>query len=178
MEDNDHLAKAPINFKDSHSEPCPGEEGEIPVMVAFTLEKKNELRECLGKLSEAEENALAGMVGREIYRLLGYWEDTGCSITNQQIIKDMLLAIADGVPVIYDFEAEDVYKGTPLDYSKLTNAQRIAVLAYAIRRNYRDYPNDYIDLTELFVKSTIPPVSYMDLVSAVPIEGKLITMRM
>jgi hypothetical protein len=58
MEMNDHEAKPSSGAKTSHEELCPGEEGEIPIMIALGLEKIENIKDCVPSLTAAQKMAL------------------------------------------------------------------------------------------------------------------------
>lgn len=181
MENSHYHKDAPTQSKSAHD--CIiVEEGTVSHFELDMYDKINTILNCVTDLTEVQANSLDIMhnspsIGMHMYRIFNYLTNN-CTPESKQFTKDVIDAVLAGVPVVYDFEAENVYEGEPLDYSKLTNIQRIAVVTYAQMQNRLKYPNDYTDLSELFILSTIPPINLIDLVAAVPIEGKLITMRM
>jgi hypothetical protein len=87
MEPNDDVAKAPINSKTAHEFPCPGEEGEIPVMVAIGLEKIGIIKNCITNLTITQEIALDNYMSNgirfSIYSISDYLENN-CTSASQE----------------------------------------------------------------------------------------------
>ncbi len=87
---------------------------------------------------------------------------------------EILEALMLDIPVIFDIENSNVFKGNPLNFNILTSEQKVAVVVYAIKNAVNDNAVDYFDIHELFYN--LPTVD-VDVVAKIPIGGKLLDVR-